>query len=398
MMTNNLIYLIKIVLLFWSTVLIKNIYDKLFQSKYEKNWLIWLTYFLFLFTIGGLQISTFLKCFGHFFSLLVLSSLGYFGNRRGKIRVCYVIVLFFFFSHFLVIFLMKFPFFASTLFPVAEILSQIFLIVVFIIAKKRLATLCTWIQEKENLLRFGYVVFASFFSIYGLFKYGVFSYEMRNEPDMLFIILSLVMLLSIIYTVYCMHKKLILEVELRQQELLSQRELRMCIEFLNEKKRANEESLKIRHDLKNQLIFLQGLMASEAYNQTKKMLDKMLLEVSVHKEISRTKCLLIDTLINYKYALASQEGIVFIMEISPVISKEFDEMLELSVILGNALDNAIEAAKKLVKISDKVIKIYIFESKGILSIKVVNNFNGEISIEYSQNVFCLSVLLYGKVV
>jgi sensor histidine kinase YesM len=134
----------------------------------------------------------------------------------------------------------------------------------------------------------------------------------------------------------------------------------------------------------------------------------------------------VDTIINYKCALGQKEGITFHTSIfipMKLLIKEKD----LCIILSNALDNAIEAARLCE--AEKTVDISIASRKNALSIviknsyfnemkkdalgnifttkvdasnhglglssirKAVNKYDGEIVIELDNNIFCLMILL-----
>ena len=82
-----------------------------------------------------------------------------------------------------------------------------------------------------------------------------------------------------------------------------------------------------------------------------------------------------DALVNYKYLLAVQKNIE--MQVEICIPEELNvDTADLCIILGNLLDNAIEAAEKCEK--EKRIRLKILYGNRNIRIEIANTFDGEI--------------------
>ena len=93
------------------------------------------------------------------------------------------------------------------------------------------------------------------------------------------------------------------------------------------------------------------------------------------KEFSQTGNLAVDALVNYKYLLAVQKNIE--MQVEICIPEELNvDTADLCIILGNLLDNAIEAAEKCEK--EKRIRLKILYGNRNIRIEIANTFDGEI--------------------
>lgn len=97
------------------------------------------------------------------------------------------------------------------------------------------------------------------------------------------------------------------------------------------------------------------------------MLNSMYMELY----ISNTGNIVIDSIINFKYEEAYKKKIYFNLDIKVPPNMEVEDF-DITIILGNLLDNAIQAVDK---IEDKKINISIKYDKGRLLIKVSNKFN-----------------------
>lgn len=146
--------------------------------------------------------------------------------------------------------------------------------------------------------------------------------------------------------------------------------------------------------------------------------------------ISKTENSVVDALVNYKYTIAKRFGIEFIVKLEIPMSLPFDNA-DMCIILGNALDNALEAniradiEKRYVKLNmrmdmnnlaviiensfdghiskNKIGKILTVKSNkidhglGLDSIqKAVNKYHGFMKTSYTKSVFVLEILLYSE--
>lgn len=85
--------------------------------------------------------------------------------------------------------------------------------------------------------------------------------------------------------------------------------------------------------------------------------------------------MIVDAIINAKYSLMKTLGIECFVDVHIPVWLPF-EMADLSVLIGNVLDNAIEANNAEMK--NKYIKIYMAYDKNILITTVINSYDGEL--------------------
>lgn len=182
---------------------------------------------------------------------------------------------------------------------------------------------------------------------------------------------------------------------------------------------------RLRHDLKNHLIGLEGLLKDREWDKMEKYLQKMIQEGGVSASEAATGRRALDALLFYKREFAERKNIVWECDVQ--IPKEclVDEF-DLCILFGNILDNAIEACEKLeqekvrfVHVESRMIKkCFLLEVKnstglqdicetshtsketpeghglGMQNIKnIVCRYNGMLNMDIQENVFVLSVLL-----
>lgn len=133
---------------------------------------------------------------------------------------------------------------------------------------------------------------------------------------------------------------------------------------------THKQMREFKHDIENQFSVLHDLMESGKTEKALEYLD------TLGGFVRRSNCLChtgnnaVDSIVNTKGSLAQTYGIEFICRVNIVSEIKADEM-ELCRILGNGLDNAIEACERLEN-AKKHILFSISEDKDNLYISIFN--------------------------
>jgi len=132
----------------------------------------------------------------------------------------------------------------------------------------------------------------------------------------------------------------------------------------------------VRHDINLHLATIKEL--SIGNNTTTDYINSLLGDISESEVYSSTGNIAFDSIINFKLKTAKEENIKLDLSlfIPPVINIEIADIV---TILGNLLDNALDA---VAKVEDKMIKLDIEFSKSNLHIKIENSFDG--IIKYTE--------------
>lgn len=128
----------------------------------------------------------------------------------------------------------------------------------------------------------------------------------------------------------------------------------------------------LKHDMHNHLLNINSNLQNERYEDTQKYIARMESALEVPKEHVRTGNLAIDGIMNYKLEQIKALGCVPVIEID-VPEERFMPDFDLTVIMGNLLDNVIEALEKAEK---KFLGISIRYAKGVLYISMCNSYYG----------------------
>lgn len=131
---------------------------------------------------------------------------------------------------------------------------------------------------------------------------------------------------------------------------------------------------KMRHDLNNHFIVLRGMLDCGREDEAKKYLDDLIPHELGNKREVQSGNTAIDSILNYKMLEAEQHSVAFELDVQ--IPKELGiSSHTMSIILGNAIDNAIEAAEKT---EEKSIHLILQYTKGRLLIQISNPYTGEL--------------------
>ena len=127
-----------------------------------------------------------------------------------------------------------------------------------------------------------------------------------------------------------------------------------------------------RHDIRNRLVSLIGLLKQ---SQTEKAISEMESNLNwineMNDNIVNSGNPVIDAILQSKLRDAKQKGISIEIFIRFSADVEIDE-IELGIILGNALDNAIEAVEKITDGENKTIQFKLISTKDRISISIEN--------------------------
>ncbi len=138
----------------------------------------------------------------------------------------------------------------------------------------------------------------------------------------------------------------------------------------------------VKHDLKNNLLFLKSKTyenTSESLQSISKTIDYLIGEVLSEDFKEYTKNQRLNRLLNYKLTDIEKSNIDFEIESNISEQANIDESY-LYVIIGNAIDNAIENFNTLMS-CQKIIKILIHNDDNNLFIKISNPYNKKITLK-----------------
>lgn len=163
-----------------------------------------------------------------------------------------------------------------------------------------------------------------------------------------FSVVAGILLLLVNYVIFMVYDRMGQAVELQSRNRLYEQQLDLCSHQAEEQELHYLELRRMRHDMKNHLSGILGMVNAGQTKDAEDYIQKMLDDGIGNKagEISHTGNIVVDSLVNHKYALAIRDGIrfearVFIPSVLPFQGGH------LAIIFGNLLENALEACRKL---------------------------------------------------
>lgn len=131
------------------------------------------------------------------------------------------------------------------------------------------------------------------------------------------------------------------------------------------------------HDYKYHIIYLTRLCNEGRFYEIKEYLDSESRLTDSKMFYIETGDSVVDTIVNTKQSLADEKGIMFIVNAS--VPKECKiKQMDMASILGNLLDNAINAC---VDVNTKpYVDVKIKQEKNFILIRIANSFSGELPV------------------
>ena len=190
-------------------------------------------------------------------------------------------------------------------------------------------------------------------------------------------IFSIVILFGLNVVVFNIYIQLSENLELQRKNAIYEKEFQLLERNMHEKESMMQEIRVKRHDLKHQMLNLLTLLQKGEYGKLESDMKQMAeLESLNGLFVVNTQNSIIDSFVNNQYAVAKEKGIDFRVKIDVPAELPFAGE-DLCVILGNALDNAIEACERG-QVSKPWISIKLIYDGANLLMTLENSFDGTI--------------------
>lgn len=154
--------------------------------------------------------------------------------------------------------------------------------------------------------------------------------------------------------------------------IMLEREYKRQISYINYIQNLNYRARAQRHDFNHHIGCIYGLLDTNKIEEAKDYTKKLVVAVEEINNIVNIDNPVIAAILNFKFTLAKKKKIG--IESSINIPKELNiDSTDICIILGNAIDNAIEACEDL---QDKRVNIEMHMVKEHLIIKITNTKKG----------------------
>ena len=201
----------------------------------------------------------------------------------------------------------------------------------------------------------------------------VMEYILEVDSEKIHAPLVLVTTMGILFMnvlVFFIYARLQETAEAKQQLSLMRQQAAMQSKHYSEIESAHTSTQAIWHDMNNHMTVLSTFIQNNDMEHIRAYVEEI--GKTIHELVlpSRTGNAVLDALLNEKYRMAEKMGIHMELTLQKLPEKVVSPM-DLCIIIGNALDNAIEACQKVK--TDAFIKIRIERLSDNLSIVVQNS-------------------------
>lgn len=173
--------------------------------------------------------------------------------------------------------------------------------------------------------------------------------------------ISTLVMVLIFMIVYCAGNILLRLKEEKEQYLFK---------YLENVEENQNQIREIKHNLRNQVIALKSIISDKNFEEADRFIGNMISGTENLSLITYTDNIVVNSIINYKMNEAKKFNIKWNVEIQ--LSKNVSIKSEdLGTILGNLLDNAIEACY-LVKYGERKIDLNIYNRNNSIIISIIN--------------------------
>ena len=207
--------------------------------------------------------------------------------------------------------------------------------------------------------------------------HNIFLITAQHEEYTPFAIISGLLLLLLIYMIFEVYDRMVDDAEAQEKNLLYEQELELLNRHAKEREAYDMEMRRLRHDMKNHMSSLLGMLQGDDAKQAEEYVRGMLRGTPECRaeDISRTGNVIVDSLVNHKCGIARAEGIAFEANVFLPAELPFPGG-HLTIVFGNLLDNALEACRE-VEAGKRYVTLDASYEKEVLMIAVTNPYHGE---------------------
>ena len=254
-----------------------------------------------------------------------------------------------------------------------SLISKLLLFLVIVALKKIFGK--GEIQELSSWHGMG-LMFIPAGSVYIMNAVFVLADETKKEGTEVYSLVSVVILLLVNILIGYIYIKLADDQQIRRKNTVYEQQLELCERHQEETELATLQMRDVKHNMRNNFI---SLLAYAEQGECEKMIS-FINDVMEEGRLRTSKVIttgniVIDSLVEYWKRTAEKEEIEFQAELSIPMEMSF-KGADISLILGNLLENAVEGAEKAEK--RKCIKLTVKYDKKNLLIAVENSYGGKL--------------------
>lgn len=208
--------------------------------------------------------------------------------------------------------------------------------------------------------------------------------EDKNET--ILCLISSTIILALNFMIFKMYEVLSDKLDIKKQQAIFSKEIELCKNQLQERGESIANIRKLKHDIVNHLICVREYLERREFDYAIIYINDILNSKKslISNYDINSGNVVVDALLNYKKSVMEQLNIVMVSHIEIPQEFKFNDV-DICVILGNCLDNSIEAVSKIKDINKRKINIELIYRKESLIIMVSNPFCGVVKKDSKGN-------------
>lgn len=187
---------------------------------------------------------------------------------------------------------------------------------------------------------------------------------------------------GILITIVSYQKMIGLQEE-KEKYFVEQQQVHAIQERMEEVEQFYHGIRQMRHEMKNHMTNIKGLVRNGSYEDIEQYIDQMDKSMNVFELTIKTGNTVTDVIVNDKQKAADKQGIRFQSEFSYPKSDGYNAY-DIGVIINNLLQNALEACENIAE-GKKYIYLSGRQKKKFYVINVKNSFKGEVTFDTKTN-------------
>lgn len=193
--------------------------------------------------------------------------------------------------------------------------------------------------------------------------------------------MAILLYLGEIAVVYS-HQKYMEKQKEREQFFVEKQQMKIMKQRLEDVENFYGNIRKARHEMRNHMINIKGLVASEQYDEVESYIQKLDDSIQELEYKYTTGNAVTDVVINDKWRQAEKHGITFDVDFHYTSNIS---VYDIAIVLNNLLDNAIEACEK-VEPEKRYIQLSFKRKNHFLLLEVENSYNGILNWEAGASI------------
>ena len=198
----------------------------------------------------------------------------------------------------------------------------------------------------------------------------------KNSPDNMVFEMETLCLLFINMVVFYLYNEILKAYTYKIDKLVLEQKISMYANQLDTIMKTENKIRGLQHDMKHHIIQLELMAKQNGQSDIEEYLQNMADFMSNPEELVHTGNLDIDSVMNYMISKAKQ--VLKEVNVKVNIPSDIASHFNINVIIGNLLENAIEAA---VNTENKILDIDIHYKQGVLYLDISNSYSNKVTVK-----------------